>query len=417
MPPPPPVDSGGGGGADPDPLRVFGEFDAAELAPHPMARGSERLLTAGLAAALGGTGREHLRVRRLEERYQPLDTLGSGSYGTVMRCTRLSDQKEVAVKELDLDDVLSNRRHLQRALGEAACGAVLVHPALSPLLGTLCDGEMLYLVHELCPGRPLSAVAPDPGVADDVARQLTSAVAYLHANGVVHRDVKPANVVYDASARRARLVDFGFAKRAGGSDAAAPVPTTPCALSLQAAPLEAVRRFVLHQEGRRGAARTPVPLAELRGADVYGAGWCVFALLAAAATRARHPALFAPRGEHRDLIDAKRCAPDFAAADCAEGGGAVTPAVREWVALLLGPDPDARPAAADARRLWLRAVGALPPPGPEPPGPSDEPAAAAEPPRPPALRRARSSACVEEAMLAERALFLRAAAPSGVCVA
>eukprot|EP00662_Eupelagonemidae_sp_cell21_P031196 gene31196-60784_t len=130
------------------------------------------------------------------------------------------------------------------------------------------------------------------------------------------------------------------------------------ALTLSAAPLEAVERYVAHGEGRPAAARVDVAPEELKKGDVYGAGWCVFVLLASDATEREHPGLFAARGTATGALEQRRRGvPSFAAADLAEHGGAVCPAALEWVARSLHPDPSQRfTAEGGLSHRWLAAA-------------------------------------------------------------
>jgi eukaryotic-like serine/threonine-protein kinase len=150
----------------------------------------------------------------LDGRYRLLRRLGSGGMAVVWvaRDERLG--REVAVKILS--DVLAGdadyRRRFER---EARVAARLNHPGLVGIYDFSAESERPYLVMELVRGDMLAEriAAGRTGELDLVAlaRELLGALAHIHAAGVVHRDVKPANVLIGADGR-ARLTDFGIAR-------------------------------------------------------------------------------------------------------------------------------------------------------------------------------------------------------------
>jgi hypothetical protein len=150
----------------------------------------------------------------LMDRFRLLERIGSGGMGTVYRAFDQRLQREVAVKEVDAADP-------ERVLREAQAAARLNHPGIVTLyeIGEL-DGRAI-LVSELVPGRTLSRLHRDGALCDrevaEIAADLCDALAHAHARGVVHRDVKPENVIVrdDAAGRHAKLMDFGIARIAG----------------------------------------------------------------------------------------------------------------------------------------------------------------------------------------------------------
>ena len=146
---------------------------------------------------------------RIEER------IGSGGMGTVYRAFDERLQRSVAVKEIE-------HAGAERVLREAQAAARLNHPAIVTLyeLGER-DGHAL-LVSELVDGKTLDRAASEGAISDrdvaEIGADLCDALAHAHARGVVHRDVKPSNVIvrhWDAGGRRAKLMDFGIAALAG----------------------------------------------------------------------------------------------------------------------------------------------------------------------------------------------------------
>ncbi len=154
----------------------------------------------------------------LDGRYEIRDLLGRGGMAEVHRAhDRLLD-REVAVKVL-LDPVVGEvdaARH--RFAAEARLLAALDHPAIVTLLGAGTSGGRPYFVMELVDGgtlsHRLSGERLDPAVAASIGSHVADGLAHAHARGVVHRDVKPGNVLLGTDGR-VRLADFGIARMLG----------------------------------------------------------------------------------------------------------------------------------------------------------------------------------------------------------
>lgn len=149
------------------------------------------------------------------DRFRLVERIGSGGMGTVYRAFDERLQRDVAVKEVMVGDP-------DRIMREAQAAARLNHPGIVTLFEMGTDGHRALLVSELVAGSTLDELARDGDLCDrDVAElgsDICEALAHAHANGVVHRDVKPQNVIArdDAGAgRRAKLMDFGIASLAG----------------------------------------------------------------------------------------------------------------------------------------------------------------------------------------------------------
>lgn len=155
-----------------------------------------------------------LTGRTLEGRYLIEGVLGAGGMGVVYRAFDQAGGRRVAIK---LAGAAQSETQLARFLREGEVSAALDHPGIVRIYSSGAVGQRPYLVYELVEGaRELSEVLPSLSLVDrvELVTQVARALGYAHARGVVHRDVKPANVLVDASGR-ARLVDFGIARLEG----------------------------------------------------------------------------------------------------------------------------------------------------------------------------------------------------------
>ena len=160
---------------------------------------------------------EHILGRfRIEGR------IGSGGFGTVYRARDERLQRPVAVKVIDRD------HGAPRVTREAQAVARLTHRNIATLYELATDGERAFLVSELIEGETLRALGRGGELSDRVVAQVgagsAAALTHAHRAGVVHRDVKPENILVvceDArkrdpfSSSEAKLVDFGIARIAG----------------------------------------------------------------------------------------------------------------------------------------------------------------------------------------------------------
>jgi hypothetical protein len=148
-------------------------------------------------------------------RFRVIDRVGSGGMGTVYRAFDERLQRQVAVKEIAGVDA-------RRVLREAQAAARLNHPGIVTLYELGSDGGRALLVSELVEGATLAELARCGDLSDREAAEfgadVCEALAHAHERGVVHRDVKPQNVIVradDGVGRRAKLMDFGIASLAG----------------------------------------------------------------------------------------------------------------------------------------------------------------------------------------------------------
>ncbi|WP_437521730.1 serine/threonine-protein kinase [Sorangium sp. So ce726] len=188
-------------------------------AAQPMEELSSSALTEDIeaieAAAAGSTGADPLIGSLISGRYRVHELIGEGGMGAVYRGEQVHLRKQVAIKLLR---PLARRMPelVARFEREAVAGAHIRHPNVVAAIdfGQLDDASF-FLVLEYVEGTPLKeAIAGGrlpPARALRIARQIASALAAAHEKGIVHRDVKPQNVLLDAH-DQVRLIDFGLAK-------------------------------------------------------------------------------------------------------------------------------------------------------------------------------------------------------------
>ncbi|MEU1847980.1 serine/threonine-protein kinase [Streptomyces sp. NPDC019990] len=168
-------------------------------------------------------GTEGHNTRVIAGRYRLEARLGRGGMGVVWRATDQLLGRGVAVKELPFDETLSEadaRRQRDRTLREARAVAQLSHPHIIVVHDVVEDDERPYIVMELIEGGTLADRIAGQGPVDAaeaarIAVDLLGALRAAHAAGVLHRDLKPDNVLLEAGTDRVVLTDFGIAQVAG----------------------------------------------------------------------------------------------------------------------------------------------------------------------------------------------------------
>jgi serine/threonine-protein kinase len=151
----------------------------------------------------------------LAGRYRLEEVIAVGGMGQVWQAVDETLQRPVAVKVIRPSSG-EEGTFLERFRAEAVNSAGLQHPNIVTVHDFGEDGDSAFLVMELIDGRPLSAVIAErgplpPDEARNILTQTALALQAAHDAGVVHRDVKPANIVVDADGY-ARLADFGISR-------------------------------------------------------------------------------------------------------------------------------------------------------------------------------------------------------------
>jgi eukaryotic-like serine/threonine-protein kinase len=151
----------------------------------------------------------------LAGRYSLERELGRGGMGIVYLARDVALDRFVAIK-LFPPDLAARPTLRERFLREARTAARLSHPNIVPIHAVEESGRLVWFVMAYVPGESLGQRIRDngplaPGEASRVIRDVAWALGYAHSQGVVHRDVKPDNVLLEAGTRRALIADFGIA--------------------------------------------------------------------------------------------------------------------------------------------------------------------------------------------------------------
>jgi serine/threonine protein kinase len=161
----------------------------------------------------------------LAGRYLMRERIGAGGMGEVWRATDEVLGRTVAVK-LILPALLDDPGFVRRFLAEARAMASVQHPGVVAIHDFHGDADGAYLVMEFVDGEPLSRLLGrvgrlGPAFTLDLVRQAASALQAVHDRGIVHRDVKPANLLLRPNGSLA-LTDFGIAAGGGSTTLTAP---------------------------------------------------------------------------------------------------------------------------------------------------------------------------------------------------
>jgi serine/threonine protein kinase len=152
-------------------------------------------------------------------RYQILSELGRGAMGVVYRALDPAINRPVAIKTIkltEITDTVERERLRERLFREAQSAGILSHPNIVTVYDVGEEGEVTYIAMEFVNGSSLERVllAPEPlepQTVVSILQQTAAALDFAHKKGIVHRDVKPANIMLDEEGA-AKMADFGVAK-------------------------------------------------------------------------------------------------------------------------------------------------------------------------------------------------------------
>src|SRR6266699_2157013 len=153
--------------------------------------------------------------KELEKEYEVIDELGRGGMAIVFKAKETELDREVAVKVLPFS-LAFDKDFVERFQREARTAAKLEHPHIIPIYRVGRTDRVIYFVMKLLRGKSLSDVIEERGALPPAQiRKLLSETAhalhYAHKHGIVHRDIKPDNIMLDEM-DRAIVTDFGIAK-------------------------------------------------------------------------------------------------------------------------------------------------------------------------------------------------------------
>jgi predicted Ser/Thr protein kinase len=159
--------------------------------------------------------------KELEEEYEVIDELGRGGMAIVFKAKEKQLDRDVAIKVLPFS-LAFDKEFVERFQREARTSAKLEHPNIIPIYRVGKSGRIIYFVMKFLRGKPLSTVLAArgggglaPAEIRRILADVSRALAYAHRSGIVHRDIKPDNIMFDEHGH-AVVTDFGIAKAASG---------------------------------------------------------------------------------------------------------------------------------------------------------------------------------------------------------
>ncbi len=152
--------------------------------------------------------------KRINDRYKILELIGGGGMSNVYLAHDMILNRDVAIKILRYD--ISNEEEFHRRFQREALSATsLAHPNIVSIYDVGEDGDMHYIVMEYIKGKTLKQYINEfsplsPARSVQIMKQLTSAIAHAHENQIIHRDIKPQNILVDQDGN-VKITDFGIA--------------------------------------------------------------------------------------------------------------------------------------------------------------------------------------------------------------
>lgn len=164
--------------------------------------------------------------------YRLIARVGAGGMREVWRAEDTRLGRTVAIKVLP-PSVLADVEAIARLKREARTAAQLYHPSIATIHSIEQDGDHIFIVEEFVEGESLTRVIKRGGLSESeicrIGRAVADALAEAHAKGIVHRDIKPDNII--VAGNRVKVLDFGIAKQVGV--VGAPSSETPTAFVTQ----------------------------------------------------------------------------------------------------------------------------------------------------------------------------------------
>ena len=162
----------------------------------------------------------NLEGRLLGNRYEMIENVGNGGMATVYRAKDHVLNRDVAVKVLR-DEFTTDDEFVKRFNAEAQSAASLAHPNIVSVYDVGSEGDVHYIVMELIKGKTLKEIINEDGALSwkwslNVAIQIASALETAHKNKIIHRDIKPHNIIITEDGI-AKVTDFGIAKAVSNS--------------------------------------------------------------------------------------------------------------------------------------------------------------------------------------------------------
>jgi len=156
---------------------------------------------------------------QLKDEYEIIEELGRGGMAIVFKAREKQLERDVAIKVLPFS-LAFDKEFVERFQREARTSAKLEHPGIIPIYRVGKSGRAIYFVMKFLRGKPLSNVLAargtlPPAEIRQILVQVARALAYAHKSGIVHRDIKPDNIMFDEHGQ-AVVTDFGIAKAASG---------------------------------------------------------------------------------------------------------------------------------------------------------------------------------------------------------
>lgn len=207
---PPPQSPAGG-----SPQAFMGALPKAQQQAAPAAAKPKAPRTAGAMAE------DKMVGYMLSGKYQFTRLIGAGGMGSVFLAEDMRLQKEVAIKILP-PHLATDQHYRDRFLREAQAAAKLEHPNIVTVFDYGEDNEQkfLYMIMQFVKGTTLQQMMDDKpkgtpldyNLALDLMKQVLEGMAFAHRKSVVHRDIKPDNILVEEGSNRARITDFGLAR-------------------------------------------------------------------------------------------------------------------------------------------------------------------------------------------------------------